>query len=113
MTEVIRKPPLVVCSVCGVFSRFSDHIDRPCFMRYRRVQEQSSDLALGVDPAGREQELIELRVEQDMLRSRGLGHWRLLMAVRVADGDDDGRDEFGATRVALNDGLSAGLSVSF
>jgi hypothetical protein len=84
-------------------------------LQYRSVDEAGPDGAIA-PPAAVQQEMIELRVIQDLMRLRGFGDWRLLMAVRFADLGDSGdrtAQARPAAMSALESGVSAGLSVSF
>ena len=85
---------------------------------YRRVAERPADPA----SAGREyeQQSVELRVAQDLMRLRSIGNWRLLVALRMAslEGAGEGEDEWTQTGHAQTWSspereMSAGLSVLF
>ncbi len=83
-------------------------------LEYRRIEEEATDAAA----AGSVQDLIELRLTQDLMRFEALGHWRFLMAVRMASQETAGSDEWipndeARALHAFNRGVSAGLSVSF
>jgi hypothetical protein len=74
--------------------------------------------ARGDDAAESRQEYLELRLIQDVLRLQTLGHWRFLMAVRLASLESENENDWvpGDDAVLLaetNSGVSAGLSVSF
>ena len=71
---------------------------------------------MGEESATR-QESLELRLTQDLMRRHDLGHWRLLMDVRVASMETDSEDWLAAGNARIVDALGgrlrAGLSVEF
>jgi hypothetical protein len=84
-------------------------------LEYSKVVERRT-------PDGRveaDQQLLELRVMQDLLRLDSYGSWRLMLAVRVATLDrkteqrERSEDGSPALTEAFNQGVSAGLSVTF
>lgn len=105
-------------------------------LRYRngrlglRVAASGTDLLLdyaefaerpsGLDPAAGdlEQQSLELRVAQDLMRLRSLGNWRVLLALRTASLEGESVEEWlktGDARplAAPDREMSAGLSVLF
>jgi hypothetical protein len=83
-------------------------------LEYSNVVERSSLNAR----VKAEQELVEFRLMQDLMRLDTFGAWRLLMAVRVATverqtGRRELADDGSALVGAYNQGVSAGLSVTF
>lgn len=85
-------------------------------VEYRRVVESQTGEG-GSRPIS-EREMLELRLIQSLMRFQGLGNWRLLMAVRMAKQEPEHEDSWAegtdpAVLRAFNEGVSAGLSVTF
>jgi hypothetical protein len=83
---------------------------------YREVAERLAGLeTTGIDY---EQQSLELRVAQDLMRLRSLGDWRFLLALRMGSQDGESSDEWSSTSDARllsapEREMSAGLSVLF
>ncbi len=81
-------------------------------LQYTRVTHRPSDHDYG--DSGSRQQILELRLTQDLAQSRNLGNWRFLMAARLeslSNGDDDEVSDNALE--SLSRQLSAGLSVEF
>ena len=85
-------------------------------LEYRQIDE--SRAAEGMLERGAEQRSVELRLIQDLMRLRTIGHWRLLMGVRVASveaSEDDGWLAASTEPIldSMRGRVSAGLSLEF